>query len=203
MNVDNFGELKKLVVEAEQKDFNVAAVLLYSRMLELKPESDALWFRLSDSLSAIGRYSEAREALSKVKVVPESRRGQIELVRATINQGLGDLTGAEASLRKAVELDPKTTVTWVYLAQFLGLHDQTEEAIGVLNKCIEVAAVGDQDEVHWMLGTLLLRIGKTEEAEAAFKSALDLSLEDYPEPRKGLEEIGFLKLISGKINVTT
>jgi tetratricopeptide (TPR) repeat protein len=189
------GKLKSLASQADEERFDVAAVWLYKKLVELQPNNDAMWYKLSDSLSAIGFQSDAIAALANVKNIPESRRGQVRLLRAKIEEGMGNLSAAEAELRQAVALNSKSTVPWAFLAAFLAKHNRVSEAITVLRECIKSGAVGDQDEVHHLLGLHLMAIGEYELAKVELKNALNKANGSYPEADKALAELEFLNSV--------
>src|SRR4051812_29209152 len=93
--------LKRHAREAESQRFDVACVWLYTRILEFEPENDAIWYKLSDSLSGIGLFGQAKEAIKHIKNVPDSVRSPLFLVQALIEEGMGNLAEAELKLRDA------------------------------------------------------------------------------------------------------
>lgn len=107
--------------------------------------------------------------------------------------------GDEASLRKALELEPDDERAVLALAELLVGRDEAEEALELLGRVPEsaesrrIAALartgGDTDDIEQKLDSLLERVGDDDEARREFVDLLELLGSDDPrtaEYRKAL-----------------
>ncbi|ABM74607.1 Hypothetical protein NATL1_00431 [Prochlorococcus marinus str. NATL1A] len=89
-----------------------------------------------------------------------------------ILQGLGKSKEAEASLRKAVELNPDLAESHSYLGNLLNDLGKFKEAEASLRKAVELNP--NLALAHAYLGILLNDLGQLKEAEASLKKAIKL-----------------------------
>jgi tetratricopeptide (TPR) repeat protein len=182
--------LKNLASQADKESFDSVAVQLYERILRIEPLNDAIWWRISECLFAIGRLSESQAALERVRKAPAKWAGHLALLQARLADSLCTSSLAEEKYREAVRLSPHTTVTWTFLARYLALHGRTKEAIEILTAAIASDARGDLNEVHYCKAELLKNLGQFESAKLEYEIALSIC-GDYPEAQSGLREISF------------
>lgn len=117
-------------------------------------------FDYADALRLIGRKTAALsiyEQLKNLNEIPEQNSWLIPLFRGQTLMEMGQWMLAEASFREAFNLHSRTTVTFVFLASALTAQEKFSDAIGILEKAIDVD--GDQDEVFLNLALNLRAIG--------------------------------------------
>ena len=154
-----------------------------ARMLE----PDALWWAAmhATQLMNMGLFSEAEEILLEIHPHYE-KRALIETSLGRIYQQTGRFAEAEVWFRKAVETDPGTTMTWVYLGTFLTHAERIEEAGDALARALE--AEGDVDEAYLNLGYQKARLFDLEGARECYRKALAIDGE-YVAARDALVDV--------------
>jgi predicted O-linked N-acetylglucosamine transferase (SPINDLY family) len=98
----------------------------------------------------------------------EAARGNLAIIAA----GQGDLAGAEALLRAALDLRPDDPVGWTNLGSVLLRQGRPAEAVLAHRRAIALRP--DHAESSLALGNALMRHGHAEEALAAFRDAMRL-----------------------------
>jgi len=85
-----------------------------------------------------------------------------------------DLAGAEAALRRAIDLDPQSALPEgpYTLGVVLWQTGRAEEAVPAFQRAL--AARTDYAEAHYMLGTVLKQLGKSDEALAELRETVRL-----------------------------
>jgi len=141
-----------------------------------------LWETTRDSVPAyelaalhmrLGRVDEARKVYERLLEADRADMSALTgLLRVMLQQG--DVAGARALLQRTVEETSSDRVRGL----LMGLHargGRTEDAVTLARSLVES---NPQDgAAHVVLGRLLWRAGKTEEARAAFDRALEVSPE--------------------------
>lgn len=131
----------------------------------------------------------ARAFAAAVRADPRFGRAHLELGLQYLRGGRvlgyvgGELEKAEAAFRTALDCDPSLWEARQYLVVALAEGGRIEEAL-VLQKALALS-VADRPEVHNNLGDLLLRVRSWSQAEASFRTALELQ-PDYPLALGGL-----------------
>ena len=105
---------------------------------------------------------------------------------AELQESAGDKAGAMASLRRAVELDPRFAQAWRYLGIVLGESGDDEGAIAAFDAALYI----DPDHARaWNnLGNAQRTLGRLAQAEQSFARALALQ-PDYPLAAANLAEV--------------
>jgi len=150
------------------RDFPAARTYLL-RALEGKPSN----FDILNSLYILDRIeervdeSEARVAAAIAEYPDEPRlyvlRGSIELAR-----GAG--AAAEASYKKAIELDPSDLKAYQELARYFAVTGRVQEAISTYETA--VALRPENAQLHHLLGVLNELAGHREQAIASYEKAI-------------------------------
>ncbi|MGD8329645.1 MAG: protein kinase [Acidobacteriota bacterium] len=91
-----------------------------------------------------------------------------------------NLKEADASSRKAVEIDPENAEAHSSRGLALSLSGRNEEAIAEFEKAIELNA--KLYEAHYFYGRALFAMGKAEQAARKFETACEVNPEDYQAP---------------------
>jgi Flp pilus assembly protein TadD len=102
----------------------------------------------------------------------ESDRPEGQLLLGKALRELGQLTEAEAPVREAIRLDPKTAGAYSTLSGILAEQDRYEAAIEAAN--IAIAQDGRDGDAHATLSFALARQGQFDQAIAAAQKALTL-----------------------------
>ena len=98
-----------------------------------------------------------------------------------------DLDGAEASYRRAVEIDPADAAAWNNLGVIAGRRGRLAEALACFRRA--VAADGRHAPSLFNLARTLLEAGQEDAARAAFRRYLELVPGD-PEAESYLSALG-------------
>ena len=127
-------------------------------------------------------YLRAREAAQRALALqPDLAEGHMAL--GVVRMGSDwDLPGADASMRRALELAPANAMVLIAAATLSGSRSRLDESIAFSRRAIAVDPLNVQ--AHRYLGMFSLRAGLLEQAEGAFKEALELN------PHGGLTHYG-------------
>ena len=173
---------------AANSDRPLTAVLLLEQLREQTTLTSPQNYLLADSLRLVGRQREALvlfEQLERANV-PNEKRWYMPFGIGMIYLSIGEIAKAEAAFRKAAELEPTSTVPWVYLGTTISKSERFDDAIAAF-RC-GLKAQGDLDEVYLNLGLSLRTVGQFEEAREAFRSALALD-PDYDAAKAALADV--------------
>jgi len=133
------------------------------------------------ALSRLGRPDEAIEALERALARQASPELAGELAtlhrqRAEQSAALGELESAQAAYRRVLELEPQRLDVRIAAASALARLGRTEQALAILEPCQE--PILENQSVFALRGKLELALGRPSAAEAAFRTALQLSPSD-------------------------
>ncbi len=119
-------------------------------MLAQSPQDAFLLSVYGDSLRRVGRLMEAEDALLAVKDAdgPNARRAQLHL--GELYESSGRFNDAEPRFRRAIELDPSSTVARIFLGGMLASAGRINEAIEIHASATQ--CTGDVDEAYLNLG---------------------------------------------------
>jgi Tfp pilus assembly protein PilF len=125
-----------------------------------------------------GSHAEAETLLKEiVTIVPAFAPAHQAL--ASVYVARGDMSAAEASYRKVVELDAQSAASFLTLANFLATQNRYEDAFKVLQDAAPQFA--QHGVLQFALGAAAFNLGRTQEAQAAFTKAVELDPAN-PEP---------------------
>jgi TolB-like protein/Tfp pilus assembly protein PilF len=112
-----------------------------------------------------------RNARKAVQLAPDSA---LSLGALGINQAWSDFDypAAEATLKKAVALDPSNAETLYQLADVTASLGRTQEAIAMMRKALTLEPLNAS--FHFYTGTFLLALGKYAEAQRETEHAIEL-----------------------------
>jgi len=152
---------------------------------KIDPESQVAWKGLGDSLARVGRREEAKVALEKFrdlsKDVAEHRREVEAGVRDPVSRSIlqaqqaireGKSQQALALLRQEIELSPQDVRPRILEVRLLLTENRLEEALRAADNALR--AFPDLADTHYQLGLVLMGLKKQEEAEKAFRRALEI-----------------------------
>ena len=159
---------------ARRDDRDAEAVAILDALATAHPDLPAVRARLGDALRAEERFADAEAAYGRaIALYPEDAPSLwwVHFARARARQGLDDWPGAEADLRRALELDPDQPQVLNDLGY--GLAERGErlpEALELLEEA--VAQDPTSGAIADSLGWALFRLGRHEEAVAALERAI-------------------------------
>ena len=139
---------------------------------------------LASVLELNGRRAEAVEILRELAT--EARDPDIYARLGQLSIRAGDLDGAEAAQRRAIELDPASVDCHRALADVLDAKGRPDQASEILKHLVQ--SCSDDAQLHARLGQVLIRNGDLAGAEAALRSALAID-PALPEARRNLDSV--------------
>jgi tetratricopeptide (TPR) repeat protein len=140
-----------------------------------------------------GRWTEARKRLlDAVGFAPGSREIQFLLARAQERRGFAGV--AEEAYRRALELDPRSSLYAYHLGRFLNARGRYDEALPILGAALQLDR--NRAETYVEQGTSTLRLKRPGEARRMAEAARRLQ-PDAP----GLHRLlGELDLLDGRVD---
>jgi Flp pilus assembly protein TadD len=112
-------------------------------------------------------------AEAALRLDEHSYRAKETLANVTLEQR--DYAGALPYLRQLLTHDPQDLTTRVELGTACAKTGALEEAFRNLSGPLEQGYPDEKGSLHYLLGTVLRRMGRGQEAEAAFATARQLS----------------------------
>lgn len=137
-----------------------------------------------------GNDETARLALEQAVSEGEDRAYRHYLLGLTLRR-LGEFEGAEAELRRSLELDPEAVRAWVNLARVALDRADTAAARAAVEAALD-RELAFADAWH-LLGRVELEEGKLDEAAAAFRKAVTLD----PEHVWAWNNLGYVEIQRG------
>lgn len=169
--------------EMEAHADHLAAVEQYERARSLEPDRPGISLRLAALYEHLG---DQKRAAAEYEAALEEDATSTELWNdyAYFQFQCGDLDDAEASARKAIELEPEHKRSWVNLGVILAEQQRYDEAYDAFAHAVNPAAA------HNNLGIILARQGRVDDArrELAEAQRLDPTLRQPPNVLRQLSE---------------
>ncbi len=135
-----------------------------------------VWERLAEAQLAAGQEDSAR-ASSQAALRLDPRRISARRTLAKLAMQQRDYANALPYLRQIAEQDPRDVTTKIELATACAQIGDPEEARRNLAPALAHGYPDEKGSLHYLLGTVLRRLGKAEEAQQAFAEARELSQE--------------------------
>ena len=177
------------------------AVEYFQRSRERDPEYAPAWAGLSDAyarqadsgqLPTADGYRRAREAAEKALALdPQLADAHVAMGRIH-NSYDWDWAAADASFRRALELEPGHVLALRYAGLLAYTLGRWNEALDLVNKAIERDPL--RPNAYNNLGYVLLAVGRDADAEAAFRKVMELD----PGGASRHHAIGLALLLQGK-----
>jgi tetratricopeptide (TPR) repeat protein len=162
------------------------------RTIARDPSRPGLKNRAAANLVEIGRLSDAEAVLTSMRDVPKPKRWRVQLSLGELRMAQFRPVQAEKHFRRALALNPTSTVPAVFLADCLIKQEKTNIARRVLTKAL--SAKGDREEVYLNLA-LVARINAEYGAARAFLLKALRIAPDYIEAKGVLKDMdGCLRL---------
>jgi tetratricopeptide (TPR) repeat protein len=145
------------------------AAEMYRKALESDPDSATAHYNLAVSLAGSGELAEAEDHFrATIEKEPSSRAhaalGIVLIQQQRVDEGV-------ASLRKAIEIDPGNAAAYAQLGTALVEQGKLEEAAATYRKLLRNQPSA---AAHQQLAQVLMRLGRTEEAQKELQLAKSL-----------------------------
>ncbi len=171
--IDTHLELGQTYMRSGQLD---KALVEYQEALKINNKSPRTLLALGQVFESQGNDVRALECYEgAIKIQPKYLRGHEALAR--LYQRLNRKEEAAVHLKQATSISPKNVERHFQLAQTLMANGQTEEAAKVLKTVMKVAK-GQYSDVARRVGEAMLTLGMNDEAEDAFRQALEANPQD-------------------------
>jgi tetratricopeptide (TPR) repeat protein len=151
-----------------------AAIVEYQAALKSSSGDPAAWERLSQAQMAAGQTEAARASAFRALQIDSHRTGAVRVL-AKIAMQDRDYTTALPYLRQLVKQDPEDASTRVELATASAQTGEMEEALRNLQPVLGAGYPDEKGSLHYLLGTILRKMGRSAEATQAFHTAGELS----------------------------
>ncbi len=178
-------DIEQKIVFARRNGNRAEGIELLQVHLRQNPDDDPRRLQLAKNLRDLGRTVEAEKLLLSLpdrllgeKYPPALSLGRLYQARCMRGE-------AERCFRKAAELEPGTTGTWVYLGIFYMLVGQLEMARATFERGLQ--AKGDIDEVYINLGNYYRAVADYATACDHYREGLKIDPE-YPDAQHDLRD---------------
>ncbi len=151
---------------AQQDDYD-SAIRFLSRAIEIEPTVAEAHATLGDIYLRQGKLDEAESELrAELRLHPEDARAQYTLaVVLDLNRKTDE---ARAVLESLLETEPRSADGRYLLGKILLAEGDQERALQLLRTAVDLAP--DDPNIHYQLGQALQKLGRTDEARAAFET---------------------------------
>lgn len=153
------------------------AIMCFNKAIELDQSYDAPWIDKGQCLKQLGRNNEALEAFDNAtKINPLIPENWINKAEILLLQGKYD--EAIKAYNTSLELDPDYVWSWCQKGYAFGRMGEYNESLKALDKAIEIGSGSIHgwplDNAWYNKGVILMSLGRTAEADAAFAKAKEL-----------------------------
>ncbi|CAN1211002.1 hypothetical protein TUMEXPCC7403_12450 [Tumidithrix helvetica PCC 7403] len=161
------------------------AILAIDKILDSEIEESSQWHQRGCVLWELGRKDESREAFRKALLYRDSDSIQYELdIQRSFFLQKGEKEEADACREKMVSIAPKSEVGWhFHINAFIDLG-RYAEALEACDRALEFCQ-GNQYNVLELRGDALEKLGRYEEAIAAYELTMERTLEEQASKRFG------------------
>jgi len=154
-----------VILRSEQK--MPEARKTFEKALKLAPDNLAIIIQLASMDMEEGKADEAMRRVDAF-VVSHPDSSEAYRTKAELLFARKEFKEAEASLEKAIELNPEDKLAYGFLVKILVDSGRSEEAVKQLEKFLQTTA-DSNGEMRMALGEQLLTLGRNEEALATFE----------------------------------
>jgi serine/threonine-protein kinase len=173
----------RFYAERRNRADNEKAIVYYQQAIKLDPDYAMAYARLAIAQQWFNNWvanAEERKVTSPLarananKAVALNPQLAVALGALGINQAWSDIDypAAEATLKKAVALDPTNPETLYQLADVTGCLGRLDEAVAMMRKVLAMEPLNAS--FHFYTGQFLMAMGRLDEAEAELRRAIDL-----------------------------
>jgi tetratricopeptide (TPR) repeat protein len=150
------------------------AVAEYLQALTLDPNDPAILERLAEAQFGAGKTEDARSsAQAALKIDPQRVGAKRTLAKIAIQER--DYPAALPYLRELATRNPQDVIGKVELGKACAQTGALDEAFHNLAPALEHGYPDEKGALHYLLGTVLKKMGRTKDAEQAFATAAQLS----------------------------
>jgi predicted Zn-dependent protease len=150
------------------------AIAEYQAALASRKNDPGVWERLAEAQMAAGHMDDAKQSAEAALRLDEHRyRAKSTLANVALEQR--DYAAALPYLRQLLTHDPQDLTTRVELGTACAKTGALAEAFRNLSGPLEQGYPDEKGSLHYLLGTVLHRLGRGPEAAAAFATARQLS----------------------------
>jgi Flp pilus assembly protein TadD len=150
------------------------AVSEYRQALVLEPNDPSVLERLAEAQFGAGKIEDARaNAQAALKVDPQRLGAKRTLAKIAVQER--DYETALPYLRELAARNPRDVTGRVELGKACAQTGALDEAWQNLAPPLEHGYPDEKGSLHYLLGTVLKKMGKSTEAEQAFATAAQLS----------------------------
>jgi tetratricopeptide (TPR) repeat protein len=150
------------------------AVAEYLQALTLDPKDPAILERLAEAQFGAGKTEDAQSsAQAALKIDPQRTGAKRTLAKIAIQER--DYSTALPYLREIAARNPQDVTGRVELGKACAQTGALDEAFQNLAPALEQGYPDEKGTLHYLLGTVLKKMGRTTDAEQAFATAAQLS----------------------------
>ena len=151
-----------------------AALTEYQFALAKQPNDPSILERVAEAQLAAAQNDAARQsAEAALRIDPERASAKRTLAKLLMQER--DYAGALPYLRALIAQDQKDLASRIELGTALAQTGDYNDAVQTLAPLLEQGYPDQKGTLHYLLGTALRKLGRNQEAEAAFSSAHALS----------------------------
>jgi tetratricopeptide (TPR) repeat protein len=152
----------------------VMAVSEYQQALLLNANDPAVLERLSEAQLGAGQIEAARQnAQAALKIAPQRRAAKHTLAKIAMQER--DYSAAVPYLRELADRNPKDEATRIELGKACAQTGALDEALQNLAPALAHGYPDENGSLHYLLGGVLKKMGRSPEADQAFAAAAQLS----------------------------
>lgn len=152
----------------------VAAAAEYKQAVDSNPGDPALWAGLAAAQSLAGDWDDAREsALRALELDPN--RALASRTFAEVCMQERDYAAAIPALEKVLELEPTDLRARFLLGTAYSQTGEHEKALDFLKAAERQGFPDEKGRLQYLLGTVFRKLGRLEEARAAFQRSQELA----------------------------
>lgn len=161
-----YKSFKESVKEFTRYDFTLSLIYASFGVDKFKSEFDK--FSYASVLRSCGKFSQAEKIINLIQQesIPDKYHFRYFLELGFLYFEWGKYELAKINFNKSIELNPDSTVPFVFLSNILLKEEKIEESIQVLMHGAQMQ--GDLDEVYYNLGTRYAMMGEYSKSLEAF-----------------------------------
>jgi tetratricopeptide (TPR) repeat protein len=150
------------------------AVSEYQLALAKNPNDPAVLERLADAQFGSGKIDAARQnAESALKIDPQRLVAKRTIAKIAMQDR--DYAAAMPYLQELASRNPQDLTMRIELAKACSQTGASDEALRILAPALDQGYPDEKGSLHYLLGTILKKMGRTPEADRAFATATQLS----------------------------